>query len=133
MVKDTKFYDALGVSPTASDTELKKAYRKAALKYHPDKNSTPEAVEKFKEISHAYEILSDEQKRDIYDQYGEEGLSGQGGPGMNAKIYSPNSLVEVSVAVLVVVLKDQLEVRISSTVLGVLWKICTRAKLQSWL
>lgn len=79
MVKETKFYDVLGVSPSASDTELKKAYRKAALKHHPDKNPSPEAAEKFKEISHAYEILSDDQKRDIYDQYGEEGLSG--GPG----------------------------------------------------
>ncbi|CAK9437185.1 uncharacterized protein LODBEIA_P15720 [Lodderomyces beijingensis] len=84
MVKETKFYDALGVASNASDAELKKAYRKAALKYHPDKNPTPEAAEKFKEISHAYEILSDDQKRDIYDQYGEEGLSGQGGAGMNA-------------------------------------------------
>ncbi|KAL6454557.1 LOW QUALITY PROTEIN: YDJ1 Mitochondrial protein import protein MAS5 [Candida maltosa Xu316] len=84
MAKETKFYDALGVAPTASDAELKKAYRKAALKYHPDKNPSPEAAEKFKEISHAYEILSDDQKREIYDQYGEEGLSGQGGPGMNA-------------------------------------------------
>ncbi|KAI5962443.1 YDJ1 [Candida pseudojiufengensis] len=86
MVKDTKFYDTLGVSPTASESELKKAYRKAALKYHPDKNSTPEAAEKFKEISHAYEILSDDQKREIYDSYGEEGLSGQGAAGgMNAE------------------------------------------------
>ncbi|ABN68672.2 yeast dnaJ homolog (nuclear envelope protein) heat shock protein [Scheffersomyces stipitis CBS 6054] len=81
MVKETKFYDVLGVSPSASDSEMKKAYRKAALKYHPDKNPSPEAAEKFKEISHAYEILSDDQKREIYDSYGEEGLSGQGGPG----------------------------------------------------
>lgn len=81
MVKDSKFYDILGVSPSASDTELKKAYRKAALKYHPDKNPSPEAAEKFKDISRAYEVLSDDQKRDIYDQYGEEGLSGAGGPG----------------------------------------------------
>ncbi|CAH6719025.1 mitochondrial protein import protein MAS5 [[Candida] jaroonii] len=81
MVKDSKFYDLLGVSATASETELKKAYRKAALKYHPDKNPSPEAAEKFKDISRAYEVLSDDQKRDIYDQYGEEGLSGAGGPG----------------------------------------------------
>lgn len=80
MVKDTKFYDLLGVSPSAGETELKKAYRKAALKYHPDKNPSPEAAEKFKQLSQAYEVLSDEQKREIYDTYGEEGLSG-GGPG----------------------------------------------------
>lgn len=80
MVKETKFYDVLGVSPLAQDTELKKAYRKAALKYHPDKNPSPEAAEKFKEISHAYEVLSDDQKREVYDTYGEEGLTG-GGPG----------------------------------------------------
>ncbi|CAI5755957.1 unnamed protein product [Candida verbasci] len=85
MVKDSKFYSTLGVSENASDSELKKAYRKAALKYHPDKNASPEAAEKFKEISHAYEILSDPEKREIYDQYGEEGLSGQGGAGMNAE------------------------------------------------
>ncbi|BFZ53679.1 Type I HSP40 co-chaperone [Savitreella phatthalungensis] len=85
MVRDTKYYDVLEVSPTASDSELKKAYRKLALKYHPDKN--PDAGDKFKEISHAYEVLADTQKRQLYDQYGEEGLSGAGGGpgGMNAE------------------------------------------------
>lgn len=81
MVKDTKFYDLLSVSVTATEVEIKKGYRKAALKYHPDKNPSEEAAEKFKEISTAYEVLSDSQKRSIYDQYGEEGLSGAGGPG----------------------------------------------------
>lgn len=88
MVKDTKLYDALNVSPTCTEQELKKAYRVAALKHHPDKNAhSPDAAEKFKEISHAYEILSDSQKRGIYDQYGEEGLEngGMGAGGMNAE------------------------------------------------
>ncbi|OQE24459.1 hypothetical protein PENSTE_c007G02947 [Penicillium steckii] len=87
MVKETTFYDSLGVSPTATEAQLKTAYKKGALKYHPDKNAdNPEAAEKFKELSHAYETLSDPQKRQIYDQYGEEGLEGgAGGPGMNAE------------------------------------------------
>ena len=84
-MRETKLYDTLGVSPTASDSELKAAYRKLALKFHPDKN--PDAGDKFKDISHAYEILSDAEKRQIYDNYGEAGLNGEsgGGGGMNAE------------------------------------------------
>jgi DnaJ family protein B protein 4 len=75
MVAETKLYNALGISPTASDAEIKKAYRKAALKWHPDKNKdNPNASEKFKEVSQAYEILSDPEKRKVYDQYGLEFL-----------------------------------------------------------
>jgi len=76
MVKETKFYDLLDVSPDASETELKKAYRKKALRLHPDKGGDPEL---FKEVTHAYEVLSDAQKRSIYDARGEAGLSEQGG------------------------------------------------------
>jgi DnaJ family protein A protein 2 len=82
MVADTKLYDALGVSPDASEQQLKKAYRLGALKYHPDKNPSPEAAEKFKEMTAAYEILSDSEKRDLYDQYGEQGMNGGGMGGM---------------------------------------------------
>ena len=81
MVKETRFYDLLGVKPTADDSDLKKAYRKSALQYHPDKNSSPEAGEKFKEISMAYEVLSNPEKRRIYDQHGEQGIKEGGGGG----------------------------------------------------
>lgn len=73
------FYRTLGVAKTASDDEIKKAYRKLALRFHPDKNKSKDAEEKFKEVAEAYEVLSDKKKRDIYDQYGEEGLREPGG------------------------------------------------------
>lgn len=79
MSKD--YYQILGVAKTASADELKKAYRKLAMKYHPDKNKgDKEAEEKFKEINHAYDILSDEQKRAAYDRYGHDAFT-QGGMG----------------------------------------------------
>ncbi|KAF4582169.1 DnaJ like subfamily B member 4 [Ophiocordyceps camponoti-floridani] len=81
MVKESKLYDTLGVKPDASQDEIKKGYRKAALKWHPDKNKdNPNAAEKFKECSQAYEILSDPEKRKIYDQYGLEFLLRGGAP-----------------------------------------------------
>ena len=67
-------YGVLGVGKRAGSKEIKKAYRKLSLQYHPGKNKEEGASAKFAEISRAYEILSDEEKRDTYDRYGEEGL-----------------------------------------------------------
>ncbi|XP_046964807.1 dnaJ homolog subfamily B member 6 isoform X3 [Vanessa cardui] len=75
------YYRTLGVTRTATEAEIKKAYRKLALKWHPDKNpdNADEANRRFKEISEAYEVLSDERKRRVYDQYGKEGLNSSRG------------------------------------------------------
>lgn len=70
------YYQTLGVSKSASDAELKAAYRKQALLWHPDRNKTAEATEKFKEINKAYEVLSDSQKRQAYDQFGSAAFEG---------------------------------------------------------
>src|SRR6478752_10783047 len=76
MKKD--FYEILGISKNADAAEIKKAYRKSALKYHPDKNpGDKEAEENFKLAAEAYEVLSDPQKKAKYDQYGHQGLRGQ--------------------------------------------------------
>ncbi len=77
------YYEILGVSKNASDAEIKTAYRKQALKWHPDRNKSPEAAEKFKEINKAYEVLADPKKKGVYDQYGSEAFerSGYGRPG----------------------------------------------------
>ncbi|MDP3988224.1 MAG: J domain-containing protein [Candidatus Levybacteria bacterium] len=88
MPDNKDFYQILGVSKTASADEIKRAYRKMALQYHPDKNKSKEAVEKFKEVTQAYEVLSDPQKKQTYDQFGSaafdpsasSGPFGQGGP-----------------------------------------------------
>jgi DnaJ homolog subfamily A member 2 len=80
-VDNKKFYDLLGVDQKASQDEIKKAFRKKALKEHPDKGGDPE---KFKDLNVAYEVLSDPEKRDMYDKYGEEGLrEGAGGGDMS--------------------------------------------------
>ncbi|XP_062954612.1 dnaJ homolog subfamily B member 6 isoform X5 [Cynocephalus volans] len=77
------YYEVLGLQRHASPEDIKKAYRKLALKWHPDKNpeNKEEAERKFKQVAEAYEVLSDAKKRDIYDRYGKEGLNGGGGGG----------------------------------------------------
>ncbi len=75
--KKRDYYEVLGIPRTASKAEIRSAYRKLALKYHPDRNKEPNASEKFKEISEAYAILSDEEKRRQYDQFGHAGVTGR--------------------------------------------------------
>ncbi len=79
-MQDMDYYEILEVSRNATGAELKKAYRKLALKYHPDRNpNNKEAEENFKYVNEAYQVLSDDNKRAIYDKYGKAGLEGQGG------------------------------------------------------
>ena len=80
------YYEVLGVSKDATDKEIKSAFRRLAKEYHPDLNKAPDAAEKFKEVQEAYEVLSDENKRKMYDQYGhaafdQNGNAGYGGFG----------------------------------------------------
>ncbi|KAF8348870.1 hypothetical protein F5887DRAFT_948092 [Amanita rubescens] len=85
MPVETELYDLLGISPDATEADIKKAYRKKAKEHHPDKNiNNPGASQKFQEMLAAYEILSDSQTREIYDRFGVDGLSKNPGPNMDA-------------------------------------------------
>jgi molecular chaperone DnaJ len=75
----SEYYSLLGVERTASEAAIKKAYRKLAMQYHPDRNPAPDAEERFKEITEAYEVLRDGDKRAVYDRYGKAGLGGAAG------------------------------------------------------
>ena len=85
MTEETDYYKILEVNKDASADDLKKAYRKLAMKYHPDRNpNDKEAESKFKEINEAYEVLKDDQKRAAYDRYGKQAFS-NGGAGFGGK------------------------------------------------
>ena len=82
MAEKRDYYEVLGVSKDASENDIKKAYRKAAMKYHPDRNpGNKEAEEKFKEVNEAYAVLSDKDKRAKYDQFGHAGVDPKFAPG----------------------------------------------------
>src|ERR1044072_7569617 len=85
----TDYYQILEISKEATPEEIKKAYRKKALQYHPDKNPGDKNAElRFKEISEAYEVLSDDKKRELYDRYGKEGVQTAGFGGAQAGGFS---------------------------------------------
>ena len=85
MAQERSFYELLGVERTATDADIKRAFRKLAQQWHPDVNSEPEAHQRFTEINEAYQVLSDPQKRQQYDMFGRAGVSGAGGAGGGAQ------------------------------------------------
>lgn len=103
MAEKRDYYEVLGVSKTASDDEIKSAYRKLAKQYHPDLNKAPDAAEKFKEVTEAYEVLSDKNKRAQYDRFGmgafdnngQGGFSGFSGAGMNGEDFDFGDLGDI--------------------------------------
>ena len=78
MANKRDYYEILGISKNANDEQIKSAFRKKALEFHPDRNKAEDAEQKFKEINEAYQILSDSEKRSKYDQFGHAGVSGAG-------------------------------------------------------
>ena len=86
---NTDYYDILGLSRGGGEEDIRKAFRKKAIEYHPDRNKSPDAEEKFKEINEAYQVLSDRNKRAQYDQFGKAGVGSNGSSGQ------PLSLIHI--------------------------------------
>ena len=105
------YYEVLGVAKSASASELKGAYRKMALKYHPDRNpGDQEAENKFKEASEAYEVLSDDSKRQMYDRHGHAGMNGHQGFADASDVFSSfGSIFEDFSDLVAVAAKDQID------------------------
>jgi DnaJ-class molecular chaperone len=143
------FYKLLGISRSATQKEIKKAYRSKSLEYHPDKNKEEGAAEKFAEIAYAYEVLTDESKKEIYDRHGEEGLKqheqrgGHGGHGGFDDIFShfgfnfggqrrqreqstPNVDIPLRVTLKQLYLGDTIEVEYIRQTLCVNWQECMK-------
>ncbi|GHU34373.1 hypothetical protein FACS1894166_11730 [Bacilli bacterium] len=78
MATKRDYYEILGIPKSATPDEIKRAFRRLAMQYHPDRNKAADAEAKFKEVNEAYEVLSDTNKRTTYDQYGHDGLNQQG-------------------------------------------------------
>ena len=98
------YYEVLGVSKNSAPDEIKSQYRKLALKFHPDKNKSPDSAEHFKEISEAYAVLSDSEKRKIYDTYGHAGVDGNIVQMISFK--DPNLTLKISLEVVLILFSN---------------------------
>ena len=119
------YYEVLGVAKSASDDDIKRAFRKLAVKYHPDKAGGSE--EKFKEINEAYEVLKDKQKRQRYDQFGHAGVGGAAGGGVVTRLLALATLAKGRISTLILVMVAW-EISLASSLVALLAAVQAKAR-----